>query len=169
MLLECLTHKHASRGGEVSLVHSWRAINVLPAYGSVLPGFGGYLLFFCPKPPSVNSSAFLLWGTYPASDYELVTSAEAVLFPCNILLLQATELGGTRLESGQSESSPRTVYKLELKKKSIFLLFLFRGLDFNKTQELLVATSPLLSCNEKIKCKMQRERGLETKGAIGKL
>lgn len=35
--------------GKVSLVHSWRAINVLPAYGSVLHGFGGYLLFFCPQ------------------------------------------------------------------------------------------------------------------------
>lgn len=101
---------------------SWRAINVLPAYGSVLHGFGGYLLFFYPKPPSVNSSAFLLWGTYPASDYELVTSAEAVLFPCNILLLQATELGGTRFKSGQSESSPRIVYKLDFffKKKVFF-------------------------------------------------
>lgn len=38
--------------------------------------------------------------------------------------------------------------------KSLFLC-VSRGLDFNKIQELLVAMSPLLSRNEKIKSKMQ--------------
>lgn len=107
---------------EVSLVHEEPLLSCL-LMGQYYMGLGDTYYFFYPKPPSVNSSAFLLWGTYPASDYELVTSAEAVLFPCNILLLQATELGGTRFKSGQSESSPRIVYKLEFfKKKSFFVV-----------------------------------------------
>lgn len=115
------------------------------------------MLFFCPLTILLLTAALLHLGTYPASGCKLVVSAEAAVFPHNVLhpLGSRTE-AGTRLKSGQSESSPRYFYKLGLGKESFF--FPSWGLDFYKTQELLVAMIPLLNCIERIKLMCEDKR-----------
>lgn len=43
------------------------------------------IIFLSPHHPSIDNSTFLLLGTDLASDFKWVVSAEAAVFPCNVL------------------------------------------------------------------------------------
>lgn len=101
--------------GEANPVHS----NEEPLMSCLfmLQYYLGYF-FFPPRPSFINRSTFLPLGTHPAS---MSLQRKLLFSPVTVLPLQATEQGRYRHRSGQSESFPRIVYKLELGKRVLFV------------------------------------------------